>query len=244
MNKIPNNLTFVEIVPDNIEYLAVMLHGYGADNLNMMPVARSLSRTLPNVHFVLPNGPFAFEGDVEGRQWFSLIDRSEKAMLEGANEAEGILRPFLVKQLNRFNLPCNKLIMMGFSQGAMMALHVGLRLPKKILGIVSYSGAIISWQNGILSSIEQKGYGINNEPIAKPGDNRQMNSNKKPHILLVHGNDDTVVQAVDSQTAHRKFLEVGLDSSLYTEPSLGHCISNNGILKASLFLDKIIEQDQ
>lgn len=224
-----NSLTFIEKGSDNPQYLAVLMHGYGADNFNMMPIAHNLSESLPNLHFILPNAPFPFEGDMVGRQWFSLVDRSEKAMLKGANEAEEILLPFLKAQLSRFALSYNKLILMGFSQGAMMAIHVGLRLPETAFAIVGYCGNIISWHNGIIPALQ------------KVNTSSRTSQLTAPHIFLAHGELDDVIPVAASKTAHRKFLDSGLNSHLYLDPFIGHSISNIALAETTSFLSKILK---
>ncbi len=259
-NSIKENtdLNFLEIASSNPRYLAVLMHGYGADNLNMLPIAEEISAFIPDIHFILPNGPFPVENYTSGKQWFSLEDRSEKSMLYGANKAEKILNSFLKAQLKRLNLDYNNLILMGFSQGAMMAIHTGLRLKEKIAAIVAYSGSIISWHNGILPFIEEKKDRVNCHSIISH-DNSNINDvsgiqkttdiknattnsivNQKPHLLFIHGKDDDVIPSISSQTAYRKLRDHGFNCSILLENNLGHSISLKGIDETISFLQKTL----
>ena len=213
-------LNQVEIKSEKPKKLAIFMHGYGANNINLLPVARQLSFFLPDIHFLLPDAPFPYEGEGEGKQWFSLLNRNEENMLKGANIAEEILLTYIDQSLTKYNLDYNQLILMGFSQGAMMSIHCGLRLLPKKIQIVSYSGAIISWQNGLLNIIAKQTKGIESK------------------ILLIHGENDEIVPKTASEKAMIKFQEYNIATELYLEKNLGHSISEGGIRKTLEFLQQ------
>jgi phospholipase/carboxylesterase len=60
----------------------------------------------------------------------------------GARQAAPVLDSFIDEQLARFDLAEEQLALVGFSQGTMMALHVGPRRERQIAGIVGYSGML------------------------------------------------------------------------------------------------------
>ena len=123
--------------------LVVLLHGWGADGPNLIDLADMFAPYLPDAHFIAPNAPYVCEVNPHGFQWFSLMERIPGKMLAGARNAADILNAFLDEQLGALSLPGEKLALVGFSQGTMMALHVALRRPKACAGVIGYSGALV-----------------------------------------------------------------------------------------------------
>src|SRR5687768_16491708 len=109
--------------------LVVFLHGYGADGNDLIEIGRAWRQLLPNAAFVSPKAPEACAGAPMGRQWFNLTFRDPNERWTGVNAAAPCLNDFLDAELQRPNLPASALALVGFSQGTMMALHVGLRRP-------------------------------------------------------------------------------------------------------------------
>ncbi len=109
----------------NPDHLVVFLHGYGANGQDLLSLSPELEEVLPNSVFVSPDAIYPFEGGFFGSyQWYSLIDRSERAMLDGAKNAAPIINQYIDEQLAKFKLPTSKLILIGFSQGGMLATYV------------------------------------------------------------------------------------------------------------------------
>ena len=78
-----------------------------------------------------------------GRQWFALTFRDPNERWIGVNKAAPLLNRFLDAELARHKLPPSALALVGFSQGTMMALHVGLRRAVAPAAIVGYSGLLV-----------------------------------------------------------------------------------------------------
>ena len=107
--------------------LVVFLHGYGADGNDLIEIGRAWQPLLPDTAFVSPHAPEPCAGAPMGRQWFALTFRDPDERWRGVNAAAPILNQFLDAELARRKLPPSALALVGFSQGTMMALHVGLR---------------------------------------------------------------------------------------------------------------------
>ncbi|AIL65410.1 Carboxylesterase 2 [Rickettsiales bacterium Ac37b] len=196
--------------------LVVMLHGVGADGENLIDLANNFQDMLPDAHFIAPNAPFPYENAPIGYQWFSLNDRSEKALLGGMEIAMPILNAFIDQQLERFNLSEDKLILIGFSQGTMMSLHLSFRRKNPLAAVIGFSGALIGEQ-----ALE-----------------RELNS--RPPVLLVHGEEDSVVPFPLMLYASRVLHKMSIPITTYKCEGLGHMINLEGINKARDFLKQLI----
>ena len=149
--------------------LVVLLHGWGADGPNLIDLADMFATTLPDAYFIAPNAPYVCEVNPYGYQWFSLNDRQPKHMLDGTRKAADILNAFLDEQLAALSLDNSKLILVGFSQGTMVGLHVAVRRTPPIAALVGFSGALIGAET------------MSAEIAARPP------------ICLIHGESDDVV---------------------------------------------------
>ena len=92
----------------------------------------------------------------------------------GVNAAAPILNSFLDAELKRHDLPAAALALVGFSQGTMMSLHVGLRRPVAPTAIVGYSGMFVTPEKG--------------DPAVFAVEIRS-----RPPVLLVHGDQDQLI---------------------------------------------------
>ena len=151
--------------------LVVFLHGYGADGNDLIDIGRSWQSLLPNAAFVSPHAPEHCAQAPMGRQWFALTLRDPAERWVGCLKAAPLLESFLDAELKRRNLPSSALALVGFSQGTMMALHVGLRRAAPPLAIVGYSGLLVV------------------PPDLKP-ESFTAEIKSRPPILLVHGDGD------------------------------------------------------
>src|SRR5258707_511493 len=151
------------------QQLVVLLHGYGADGNDLIELAPHWAKLLPQAAFVSPHAPFPCEAAPYGRQWFGFEGRDNEAIYAGVQAAASILDRFLDLALAHFSVPANRVALVGFSQGTMMALHVAPRREAAVGGIVGYSGRLIG-------------------PAQLAGEIRS-----RPPGLLIHGDADPAV---------------------------------------------------
>lgn len=154
--------------------LVVFVHGYGADGNDLIEIGRAWQVWLPNAAFVSPHAPRPCGQAPMGREWFPLTFRSPSERWDGCNMAAPGLDAFLDAELERHKLPPSALALVGFSQGTMMSLHVGLRRAVPPAAIIGYSGMLI-----LEGDTDVEGY--------KP----QVRA--RPPILLVHGDRDELI---------------------------------------------------
>jgi phospholipase/carboxylesterase len=122
----------------------LLLHGYGADGNDLIGLAAEWAPALPETLFYSPHAPFPCEAAGFGRQWFGFQNkRQDLVALEVATAARIIDRE-VDGFLKELKLPPGRLVLAGFSQGAMMALHIGLRRAEPVAGILAYSGLLMA----------------------------------------------------------------------------------------------------
>src|SRR6201993_3573646 len=154
------------------QQLVVFLHGYGADGNDLIEIGRAWQGLLPNAAFVSPHAPEPCGQAPVGRQWFALTFRDPNERWIGANKAAPMLERFLDAELKRRNLAPSALALVGFSQGTMMALHVGLRRRTAPFAMVGYSGLLVV------------------PPTEADAEKFVAGIVAKPPVLLVHGDRD------------------------------------------------------
>jgi phospholipase/carboxylesterase len=197
--------------------LVVFLHGYGADGNDLIEIGRAWQPLLPDTAFVSPHAPEPCAGAPTGRQWFALTFRDPDERWRGVNAAAPILNTFLDAELARRKLPPSALALVGFSQGTMMALHVGLRRATPPAAIVGYSGLFVLPNNAA--------------PDVVAGEIKA-----RPPVLLIHGDRDELipVQALFHATQALAALEV--PTEWHISPGIGHGIDQEGLRHGGEFL--------
>ena len=199
--------------------LVVFLHGYGADGNDLIDIGRAWQSLLPDAAFVSPHAPRPCGQSPMGREWFPLTFRDPDERWAGVQAAAPGLNAFLDAELARRKLPPSALALVGFSQGTMMSLHVGLRRDVAPAAIVGYSGILI-----------MPGDTISEAFVAE--------IKSKPRVLLIHGDEDQMipVQAVTHSAQGLAALEVPVE--WHISPGVGHGIDQEGLRHGGEFLAK------
>ncbi|MBZ0148571.1 MAG: dienelactone hydrolase family protein [Pseudorhodoplanes sp.] len=197
--------------------LVVFLHGYGADGNDLIDLGRAWQEILPDTAFVSPHAPEPCGQAPAGRQWFELTFRDPDERWVGVNKAAPVLDAFLDKELERRKLPPSALALVGFSQGTMMALRVGLHRAAPVAAIVGYSGMLV----------------LPNRPA--PDDVAALVKSRPP-VLLVHGSEDELipVQALFHATQTLAALEI--PTEWHISHGIGHGIDGEGLRHGGAFL--------
>ncbi len=193
--------------------LVVFLHGYGADGADLLGLADPLGQHLPDTMFVAPDAPEKANGGY-GLQWFPIpwLDGStEEAAAQGLARASGDLNGFLDALLEAEGLDDSNLALLGFSQGAMMAMHVAPRRAKSMAGVVAISGRLLAPENiGEIAA--------------------------RPPVLLIHGDEDQVVPFGNMEHAGQVLTGAGIDTYGHVMRGTGHGIAPDGLQVALSFL--------
>ena len=185
--------------------LVVLLHGLGADGADLIGLGAAWAQALPHTAFVAPNAPFPCDFAPSGRQWFSLKDYDESAILAALAAVTPALDTYIDTQLANCRLSGRDLALVGFSQGAMLALHAGLRRNPRPSGIVGYSGFLVGAE-----SLPHR----HDDP---------------PAVLLVHGDQDQVVSPHFMPAAAAALHAAHIPVQALARPDLGHGIDDAGV---------------
>jgi len=194
--------------------LVVLCHGVGADGRDLIGLAPCWGAALPRLAFAAPDAPEPYAQGPTGRQWFDLTDRTPARMEMGAARARPSLDAFIDAELERLGLAADAYALMGFSQGAMMALYAGLRRPVGPRAILAFSGALLA-----------------------PSRLAEQGANVAP-VLLVHGEADDVVPVALSRDAERALRAAGVPVEATFQPGLGHAIDGAGLAAGAAFLQR------
>ncbi|MGP1359012.1 alpha/beta hydrolase [Roseicyclus sp.] len=196
--------------------LVVFLHGYGADGNDLLGLADPLAPYMPDTVFVAPNAPERCGMNPMGFQWFPIpwIDgSSEEQAMEGMGRAVDDLNAFLDRVMAEEGVPAARTILVGFSQGTMMSLHVAPRRAEAVAGVVGFSGRLLA-----------------PETLAEE-------VRVRPPVLLVHGDMDDVVPPQSLPEAAEALEGAGWEE-VYAHVMKGtaHGIAPDGLSVALAFM--------
>ena len=164
-----NTTTVQPLSKNKPQRIIVLCHGYGGDGQDISLLAMNWQRFLPDTIFFCPDAPERCAINPKGYQWFDLESGKDDIIFEKSLIAEEKLSKFLDQILDNFQLETINLALVGFSQGCMMSIQVGLKKKQQINCLIGYSGKI-----------------INQTHLSK-------NINSKPKIFLMHGANDPIV---------------------------------------------------
>ncbi|WP_419903706.1 alpha/beta hydrolase [Kiloniella sp.] len=185
--------------------LIVMLHGLGADGQDLIGLAPYFANVLPNAAIVSPDAHQPCDMAPMGRQWFSLQSRDQDLILDGIQKAAPIIEAYIAKEMAHYNLSADRVLLMGFSQGAMMTYHIGFRQKEPFAGMMCFSGMLVASE---LLKDELK---------------------SRCPVLAIHGDVDEVVPPEALPAAVKTMMEHEITVYQQMISKLGHGIDENGI---------------
>lgn len=202
MSKIVNGASLQPRSSTAPKQIVLLLHGYGSNGADLISMAPHWQTLLPDALFLAPNAPQR-TGYGEGYQWWPLHGFSPQALAAGAAQAQPAIDAFVDRKLAQYGLSDADLAIVGFSQGTMMALQVGLRRAAPPACIIGYSGMFVG-AAGVA-------------PAARPP------------VLLVHGAADPVVPVGALVTAKAGLSALGIEAETHISPGVGHTVDPAGI---------------
>ncbi len=200
--------------------VVVFLHGYGANGADLLGLADVLGEHLPDTLFVAPDAPESIPMMPMGLQWFPIpwIDGSseeeaERGMMAATEDLNAFLDALMVDE----DVLPEQVVLFGFSQGTMMALHVAPRREDPVAGIVAFSGRLLAPEL------------LKDEVVSRPP------------VLLVHGDQDDLVPPQSLPEAAEALQAAGWkDVYAHVMKGTGHGIAPDGLSVALAFMrDKL-----
>jgi phospholipase/carboxylesterase len=195
--------------------MVVFVHGYGADGADLLGLADPLGPHLPDTVFYAPDAPDPCAGNPFGRQWFSITRFDGSTEVEAAvamNKAADDLNAFLDARLAEEGLGPEALVLVGFSQGAMMSLHVAPRRDVPVAAVVAISGKLM-----------------------RPG-TLAMEMKVRMPVLLIHGDRDEMVPFGEMQAAGNALVQNDFPTYAHVMKGSGHGIAPDGLQAALGFI--------
>ena len=187
--------------------LVVFLHGYGADGGDLIGLAEPMAPHLPNTRFLAPNAPERCPGNPFGYQWFPIpwLDGTPEAVARASAVRAFAALDAWLDDVAEAGIGPERTVLFGFSQGTMMALHVGLRRARPFAGIVGFAGRLL-------------------DPELLPGEVAS-----RPPVLLVHGDQDPVVPFESLAAAEAALAAAGVPTYAHVSPGTAHGIAPDGL---------------
>ncbi len=197
--------------PDSV---VVMLHGRGSNGEDLISLADIFAERLPTTAFHSPDAPFPFTEGGFGYQWFARDPTETRD--ERVREVEGMVNDYIAELLGEYALGPSRCVLLGFSQGCMVSIHLAPRRKEQLAGVVAISGAMIT------------------------GDTLAEEAASKPPFVFIHGADDQVLPSSDTDQAAERFEELGFPVTKHILPGLGHGIDQRGFDIATGFIKQVL----
>lgn len=196
--------------------LIIFLHGVGSNGADLAPIGRHWASLLPDVDFASPNAPESFDQGI-GYQWFSIAGVTVENRPARVREARDAFDATLSNVMAQHDMAgqWDKVVLVGFSQGSIMALDALASGRYPLAGVVAFSGRLAF-----------------DTPLTP-----------QPHVpaLLIHGDADAVIPWSESESAAAQLKSVGVPVSTQFEPNTGHTISAQGVANAAAFIAQCLQ---
>jgi phospholipase/carboxylesterase len=220
-----SELSTIEIQPTAAHHYSVIwLHGLGADGHDFEDITQELHLTAaPHIHFIFPNAPIqaiTINGGMEMRAWYDILAMhlEREVDINGIYQSAKLIEQLIEREQNK-GIAANNILLAGFSQGGVIALHVGLRYSQQLAGIIALSS--------YLPTLEQ----LNTEAST---------ANKNTPIFMAHGILDSIV-AVESGKAVFDRLHTQGYSIQWHDYVMEHSVCVEEIEHLSTFINSIFK---
>ncbi len=190
----------IELLPETgtAKQLFILLHGVGARPSDLLPLSSKLKKVFPDAAFLLPEGTYPFDGGGPGRQWFSIRGVTETNRVARVAEAMPGLHALVKQSQDRFNVLQSDTALVGFSQGAIMALEFSIVHDGGVGRVLAFSGRFAQLPE------------------------------KAPELTtlhLLHGENDPVIPVFHAEVAFARLTDLDGDATLDIASTVGHEIN-------------------
>lgn len=196
--------------------LAIFLHGVGSNGADLAGLGQHWASLLPDVAFAAPDAPFPFEHAM-GYQWFSLTGITPENRPARVRAARATFDQTLQQLMAQHGMAdaWDKVILVGFSQGSIMALDALASGRYPLAGVVAFSGRLSF--DGIPAP----------QPFAS--------------AMIVHGKADDVIPFSESESAAQRLQAAGVHVEAHYEAATGHTISAQGAMQAAAYIAQCLQ---
>lgn len=205
MSKIINGASLKPRSGTRPKNIVLLLHGFGSSGTDMISLAPQWQDALPDTLFLAPHAPERCGMMGAGYQWWGLSGFAPSALAAGAASAAPAIDAFIDRKLTEYELTEADLALVGFSQGTMMALHIGLRRQGTVAAVVGYSGMLTATTGLAHSELS------------------------KPPVLLVHGTADPVVPIAALHMAESQLKRLGVEVTTHISYGIPHSVDPVGL---------------
>lgn len=198
--------------------LVILLHGYGSNGADLISLAPYWAKALPGAAFVAPNAIEPVPQAPGGFQWFPISNLDPRLMEQGARHAAQSVDRFIDRELEKYGLDEGRLALVGFSQGTMMSLYVGLRRQRQLAAILGFSGVLVA------------------------GHRLKEEMRSKPPILLVHGDRDPMIPIPAMFDSADALCAAGHGAQWHISYGVPHSIGPDGLELGGDFLSTYLKR--
>jgi phospholipase/carboxylesterase len=177
--------------------LIILLHGHGSNGADMIELARAWQPQFPNAAFVAPDGLQAMGGGA--RRWFPVTNAAPEELAAGAEAARPEIEAFIDAEEKRYGVGRARTVIVGFSQGTIVALNLAIKTKHPLAVIIGFSGMLAA------SSVSK------------------VTAQATP-ITLLHGALDRLIPASAVSTAEAVLTQAGFSVTNTVFDGLGHGI--------------------
>lgn len=203
------------VEPGQAKHLVIFLHGYGADGADLLGLADPLAPHIPDTAFYAPDAPNKCSGNPFGYEWFPipwLDGSSEEAASEAMAQSVDDLNAFIDGAIKDEGVAADKTILIGFSQGTMMSLHIAPRRAEPLGGLVGFSGRLLAPET------------LEAETVSRLP------------VVLIHGDEDPMVPIASLPEAADALVKAGFEVYTHISEGTGHGIAPDGLGVAVQFM--------
>lgn len=200
----------------------IWLHGLGADGHDFEPIVPELN--LPDslaVRFIFPHAPIrpvTINGGAKMRAWYDFVPHSESSGTDDIATSGKQIEAFIDREIARGIAP-EKIVLAGFSQGGVIALHTGLRLPVRLAGIIALSTYLHD-----VNATERE----------------RSDANLAIPVLMIHGTHDPMIPVMRAATARENLIRLGYDVRWFDYP-MGHQVCLEEVEQIAHFLQEVLQ---
>ncbi|HFB65256.1 MAG TPA: carboxylesterase [Aeromonadales bacterium] len=210
-------------IPVEQQYSVIWLHGLGADGHDFEPIVPTLQLQGKTVRFIFPNAkvqPVTINGGMAMPSWYDImgLDIDSRADAEGILESVTYINSLINKEIAR-GIASKNIVMAGFSQGGVVALHCGLSFPQPLAGIMALSTYL---------------------PDVEDLTSRLSEENRTISIFQAHGTQDPVVPITLGEMAHHQLQQWNYPAQWHTY-SMPHAVIPQEINDISRWLNEVLD---